>query len=109
MKLVTKHEGGSQLKGNDKMTKTGRMLESSSAAKHSVASVSVFSSSLHTYLYSNAHASLRGKPLMLWTIGVMTVWLKSEPSQPNHFNSKAKESHFAVQNKITQLKNTFNI
>lgn len=64
---------------------------------NSVATVSIFHS-LHTYLYSNAHVSHRGKPSMPWATGVMTVWLEIGPTPPKHLNNKSRESNVAVQN-----------
>lgn len=55
-------------------------------------SVSVFFPLAFTLIYTQMHVqAFQGKPSMPWTTGVMTVWLETIPTPPNHFNNKASK------------------
>ncbi len=84
------------IKGQRKLQKQGECWKAP-VQLNSVATVSIFHS-LRTYLYSNAHVSIRGKFSMPWATGVMTVWLEIGPTPPKHLNNKSRESNVAVQN-----------
>ncbi len=87
------------IKGERKLQKQGECWKAP-VQLNSVATVSIFHS-LRTYLYSNAHVSIRGKFSMPWATGVMTVWLEIGPTPPKHLNNKSRESNVAVQNRIS--------